>query len=170
MASWRTRLKLPSFKVTQRAGGTVVHRTVPRGRVEHMPVVTDEDQSCDEAGPDTHGLDEMAMEGLDDNSSHCLSADPSLHSIKQKASVAAWTEIRRALRCAAIESSAMRTCQCCIICSERASYRCLQCAAWAFYCPACFYTAHSKVNLFHTGEVWTVGHVCHNRYCPPIYH
>lgn len=84
---------------------------------------------------------------------------PSLQSIKQKANVAAWTEICRALRCAVMESSAMHIDQCCIVRSERALYRCLQCAAWAIYCPACFDTAHSKVNLFHTSEVWKVGHI-----------
>ena len=34
---------------------------------------------------------------------------------------------------------------------------CTHCAPWVYYCDQCFAEAHSKINLFHIGEVWEVG-------------
>ena len=41
---------------------------------------------------------------------------PSLHAMKQKASAAAWNQVRAALQKAAIESSALPSDQGCILC------------------------------------------------------
>ena len=58
---------------------------------------------------------------------------------------------------AAVEENAMPAGQCCIYCPECATHCCTQCAPWAYYYDQCFDEAHSKINLFHTGEVWEVG-------------
>ena len=57
---------------------------------------------------------------------------------------------------AAVECSAMRCGQCCILCSSEATYRCVQCASWSHYCATCFGKVHSKANIFHVGEIWEV--------------
>ena len=85
--------------------------------------------------------------------------EPSLHEIKQKASATAWGAIRDSLRQVAVECSGMPFGQGCILCSAEAKYRCVDCAAWAYYCAQCFSDAHSKVGLLHTGEVWEVSKV-----------
>ena len=69
---------------------------------------------------------------------------------------AAWGQARSALLKAVVESNAMPEDQCCISCSYSVTYRCVQCASWAYYCHQCFSDAHSRINLFHTGEVWEV--------------
>ena len=82
--------------------------------------------------------------------------EPSLHEIKQKSNVAGWESVRTALCNVAVEGSSMPIGQQCILCSTLAEYRCTECAAWAFYCSDCFGSVHSKVGIFHTGEVWQV--------------
>ena len=57
----------------------------------------------------------------------------------------------------AVEENAMPVGQCCIYYPECATHCCSQCAPWACYCDQCFAEAHSKINLFHIGEVWEVG-------------
>ena len=83
-------------------------------------------------------------------------AGPSLHAIKQKASAAAWSQVRATLQKAAIESSALPCDQGCILCGAPATHRCTSCGAWAYYCIDCFRQAHSLTNFFHVGEVWVV--------------
>ena len=92
--------------------------------------------------------------------------EPSLHEIREKASTEAWDSIRTALRDVAVECNSMPSGQKCILCSTLAEYRCIECAAWAFYCPECCGNAHQSVGIFHTGEIWQVrdyglSPVCH---------
>ena len=83
--------------------------------------------------------------------------DISTHAIKQKAATAAWEKIRPTLLTVAVENSAMPSEQNCINCAiSHATCRCVRCGPWVYYCHDCYVLAHSKVNLFHTGEVWEV--------------
>ena len=147
------RLKLPPFKVTQRTGAGVVCRSLPRGRKDAEVVEAKTSDSVIENQKED-GLVEMVT---DDSSSDCQQEfDVSLHAIKQKAATEAWSHVRSALLRAAVESSAMPADQHCINCSDHATHRCLQCAPCAYYCKECFKAAHSRINLFHTGEIWEV--------------
>ena len=60
--------------------------------------------------------------------------------------------VRRALNL----HPAMPSYQSCIMCTEAAVYRCVQCSPCVYYCHECFGEAHTTVNIFHTGEVWQV--------------
>ena len=97
---------------------------------------------------------------------------PTLHEIKQKSSVESWRKIRTEMRQAVIATSGMPVNQLCIEChQDEATYRCVQCSAWTFYCSTCFGQAHSSKNIFHTGEVWEVVHsksTCRQNYCELI--
>lgn len=150
--AWRMRLKLPSYKVTQRIGAGVVRCSLPRGRKDKVEAkVSDsivENQKEEEEEED--GLVEMTSDAYQHES------DVSLHAIKQKAATEAWNHVRSALLKAAVESSAMPAGQHCINCSDHATHRCLQCAPCAYYCYECFVAAHSRINFFHTGEIWEV--------------
>ena len=76
--------------------------------------------------------------------------DVSLHAIKQKAVTAAWGKARSALLKAVVESNAMPENQCCISCSDSATYCCIQCASWAYCCHQCYSEVHSRIDFFHT--------------------
>ena len=146
--AWHMKLSLPKFRVTQ-IGATTCHRNLPRGRkatgcvptTSALPAVAD-DTPC-----------VVTEDMLESNE-----ADPtaSLHAIKQKASTAAWDQVRALLQKAAIESNALPSDQCCILCAAPATHRCTGCGAWAYYCTSCFGQAHSVANFFHVGEVWEV--------------
>ena len=159
--AWQMRFTLPKFKVTQRASLGVTHFTLPRGR-------RGDDRASTSGIPDSSEVDmekdEETGPRLDDSASFQRTTgltddDPmvSLHYIKQKAATAAWGRARPALLKAAVEGSAMPLGQCCISCGDAATCRCIQCAPWAYYCSKCFAQAHTKVNIFHIGEVWEVG-------------
>ena len=154
--AWRMQLQLPRFKVTQIFSSGVVHRNVPRGKKAESA------GACSSSRPTTSSSGEEPTANYPD-----LLADPglppgddgqnvSLHAVKQKASTASWHEIRPLLLESAVESSAMQNGQLCITCSEDATYRCVQCSPCSHYCRECFGRAHSKRNIFHTGEVWEV--------------
>lgn len=85
-----------------------------------------------------------------------IRTDVSLHAVKEQASARAWEDIRSLLCRAAVESSAMPEKQQCIMCIERALYRCCECGSNAYYCHKCFTEAHHKVNVLHVGEIWEV--------------
>ena len=149
------KLSLPKFKVMQ-IGDTKSHRNIPRGRITTGSTVCPSHSKTDAA------VDEMPMDmpefSLEQPLSNEREATPSvsLHAIKQKASVAAWDQMRDVLLRTAIESSALPIDQKCILCTEPAIYRCTQCGAWAYYCKSCYSQAHSMTNIFHVGEVWEV--------------
>ena len=153
------RLKLPAFKVTQRCGGVVNHSTVSRGSIagQSVPVreeISDDSQSdgeWDEPGmwQDSECSPPITMEDF------CTTSDPSLHEIKQIASILAWEKLRPKLLHTAVENSALPCKQPCLLCGEdEAVYRCVQCAPWVHYCHSCFRKAHSNINIFHVGEIW----------------
>lgn len=153
--AWRMGLKLPTFKITQRTvtNATARHRNVPRGRKddtgklhEHSTATTAVEEKADPlmVEPPTFEGADVDMQG------------PSLHTIKEKAVTAAWSKVRPALLKSAVECNAMPTTQRCILCPANATYRCIQCAPWAYFCPSCFGEAHSRTNIFHIGEVWKV--------------
>ena len=129
---------------------------IPRGR---------RGQTITSPGSDMLGVDQM-QEKDEGNSrfEHCeiMPDAPSLHTIKQKSNVSVWEGVRAALRAAAVECSGLPIGQKCILCSSLAEYRCVECAPWAFYCPECFGNIHSKIGIFHTGEIWQV------QYCVTI--
>ena len=148
--------KLPSFKVTQKVrGGRTVHRTVPRGGV--IQDAHDRDSSTSKADAVMEDGDDQPTEVIEStvDVDH-VGADISLHAIREQASARAWQEIRPQLLRAAVEASAMPQTQVCIMCTERALYRCCECGSNAYYCQECFKKAHSKVNVFHVGEIWQV--------------
>ena len=158
--AWRMRLKLPSFQVTQRIGtGSTVRRNLPRGRKGDC--VGDEQLSSggevESSDLTTTDFFSTSFDTVTEDIQGCSSQpEVSLHAIKQKAATAAWIQVRPALLKAAVECSAMPVTQCCILCLQSASYRCIQCAPWAYFCQNCFSEVHSKINFFHTGEVWEV--------------
>lgn len=144
-------MKLPSLKVSQRStSGEVVVRSIPRSFTcpekfgGHNQVMEDKDSGdyCD----DYENYDDMIPD----------LPPPSLHHIAQKAASAAWKGIRSSLLKTSVEMHAMLPNQMCIVCKEKASCRCIQCAPWAFYCCECWKEAHSRVNIFHKGEIWEV--------------
>ena len=152
--AWHMKLKLPNFiKVTQ-IGETTTCRDVPRGRIETGSTAT----AAPSCTVDTGASTEIGTPDLDQYCPDDFQCGPivSLHTIKQKASTAAWDQVRAALQKAAIESSALPTDQGCILCANAATHRCTSCGAWAYYCTSCFIQAHSKANFFHVGEVWEV--------------
>ena len=55
---------------------------------------------------------------------------------------------------AALQCSPMPEAQCCILCLLADS--CIQCAPWAYFCQNWVGEVHSKINFFHSGEVWEV--------------
>ena len=156
--AWRMRLKLPPFKVTQRTGAGVVNRSLPRGRKDSVPVKVSAGFETQKEEEEEQEKGDGLMEMVTDENSACQdeSGAVSLHAIKQKAATEAWSHVRSALLKAAVESSAMPADQCCINCYDSATHRCLQCGPLAYYCYECFVAAHSRVNFFHTGEIWKV--------------
>lgn len=166
--AWRMKQKLPAFKVTQRSPGNVIRRNVARGKGIVRVGIKDEssiiEEGADPPGTTASGLGETDPEPdlLTDHTTGTelspldFGDNVSLHYIKQKASTSAWGNIRQGLLKAAVESSAMPVNQCCVMCTKEASYRCIQCSSCAYYCHECFGLAHTKVNIFHTGEIWQV--------------
>ena len=163
--AWRMKLQFPAFKVTERCtSGHVARSIVPRGRTNPsvreegnisggQSIHTDDDSTRDDGSDDVPQLDSL-WEFSEDSSKTI--AEPSLHEIKQKASVQAWSNIRPTLLKVVVECCAMRCGQRCLLCDSEATYRCVQCAPWAHYCTTCFGKAHLKANIFHVGEIWEV--------------
>lgn len=150
----RLKLKLPALKVTQRSTtGETVRRDIPRGCISSIH--SDDNSSLVETS-DNIGVQEATEGAIDDDSTYVTLDEPSLHKISQEASVASWNKIRPAILRAAIESSAMPPNEQCCMCTAEAEYRCLQCSSTSYFCRGCFCELHSKINLFHTGEVWEV--------------
>lgn len=149
--SWHMKLKLPSFKLTRRCGDSAVEQNVSRGIASQTSV-----QESPVAGSEYEEDGAFGVNDISESEDFQAVPEPSLHAIKQKSTVLAWEGVRAALRTAAVQCSAMPIGQECILCSELAEYRCLECAAWAFYCSECFGNVHSKVGIFHTGEIWQV--------------
>ena len=81
---------------------------------------------------------------------------PSLHEMREKAAVEGWSHVRLALLKTTVEGNSMPTDQTCILCGCEATHRCLNCGPQAYFCAQCFGDAHSKMNMFHVGEIWEV--------------
>ena len=156
MSSWRLKLRLPTFKATVRTGasGSASDQTIEKGhrqdKLSRTKALPSLDQSDDlSSDHEVSGGDMFEMPYNDPG--------PTLHEIKQKANVAAWSKIRQHMRRAIVECSGMPPLHTCVLCTtDEAIYRCLQCSAWAFYCADCFGKTHSDHNIFHVGEVWQV--------------
>ena len=130
----RMRSKLPAFNVTQRSKAGVVRRSVPRGR-------KDDDNAAACTGDRFSGVEEEDASDPKSDFSFTSTFEPSgaitgetsgqpdvsLHAIKQKASTAAWGQVRSALLKAVVESNAMPEGQRCISFPDSATYRCVQC-------------------------------------------
>ena len=155
------------FKATVRSGGSVSERIYNRQSdvqsststcgesSSRSPAPTMNENLCGGLETETEmpfDIPEVALPHLDPTTS-----GPTLHEIKQKSSVESWSKIRTEMRQAVIECNGMPVNQLCIDCHQNeATYRCVQCSAWTYYCAECFDKAHSSKNLFHTGEVWQV--------------
>ncbi len=82
---------------------------------------------------------------------------PSLHEIKQAASVAVWAAIREGLMDVCTGNNAMPVDQRCTCCSlSDAVYRCLQCGPYTYYCKDCLNVQHTENCVYHIPELWTV--------------
>ena len=105
--AWRMKLRLLSFKVTQRCTrGDVAQYSIPRGRKDVKEVAMNDEET--EAGPSWESppsatpfpdLEEFETE---------QDPTPTLHEVKQAANVAAWENIRSRLLQATIECSAIQ--------------------------------------------------------------
>ena len=139
------------MKVTQRSTtGETVRREIPRGCIGGE---TSQDRSsCDSNSFPLHEQEFDFSGHMDDTSSF----EPSLHRIAQEAAVTNWNTVRPAILKAAIESSALPSNQYCCLCSNEATFRCLQCSPSGYFCHQCFGDIHSKINIFHIGEVFEV--------------
>lgn len=109
-----------------------------------------------------HEIDEELQHEIEEELQHNIEKETSpgsrtsLYSIKQKSTVAAWELVRGDLLHCAVECFSMPNEQLCMNCSSLADTRCIQCGPRAFYCSECCIDAHSKINLFHTPELWQV--------------
>lgn len=141
--------------MTERSGDCTREVLVPRGRTSQTACVQDEPKydNTEDDVIDGGGVNFSTFDVTDHDPGL---QEPSLHAIKQKSNVSAWNNVREDLRRVAVECSAMPIDQECILCPSPAEYRCIECAAWAFYCSECFGKVHSKVGIFHTGEIWQV--------------
>ena len=150
--AWRIKVKLPKFKVTQRGTDSTTARTnIPRGRHDVKYV---EEASVSEGEPAEPTLSPSTsvpdLCGSGEEQIH------SLHAIKQAANAEAWKAIRSDLLKAATESFAMPLEQSCLLCSDTARYRCIQCGPNCYYCSQCLGYSHCKTNIFHIPEEWVV--------------
>ena len=68
----------------------------------------------------------MPMEPTLQSSGDSVGQNVSLYAVKQRASTAAWAQIRSVLLNTVVESSAMPSNQSCIMCPEAAVYRCVR--------------------------------------------
>lgn len=146
------------FQGSCRAGAGVVHHNLPRGKTvddvaESLPSSCREEH--EERSSHLTANDLIATVDVADVQC-CAGSEVSLYAVKERAAATAWANIRPALLKAVVEGSAMSPDQRCTMCPAAASYHCIQCAPWAFYCHNCFGLAHSRVHLFHIGEVWEV--------------
>lgn len=154
------KLKLPSLKVTQtRSHGGVVHTTVPRSCINRGTNTDDDAQASDiHDEQDCAAVDSPpSLEGYSEfDPQETL---PSLHEVREKAAVEGWSRVRTALLRTTVECNSMPTGQTCVLCTVEATYRCLDCAPWAYFCAQCFGETHNKLNIFHVGEIWKVCYV-----------
>ena len=176
MSAVKRRFRLPRLKITEKRVGSsevvrrVLSRDEPEVVVQHKRPrceEVEEDEFSVEAGNDMPPRlvvehDEQLHYNEDDmmeTSAADIDHTPkiSLHSIKQKANVAAWESIRPALLTAVVECCAMPEDQLCTLCCvSDASFRCKQCGPCVYYCSNCIHEWHNGNNIFHTAEEWKV--------------
>ena len=164
--SFKRKLKLPPFRVTTvSTDGAVRSKPIKRGRTgEYVgPLATDacadvrskpvkaEEQSIMEASV----LDSLNMDHSDAEDSSGMDF-PTLHEIKQRSNVAAWSGIRHSILDICIEGHAMPVDQQCTYCTlTDAVYRCTRCGPYVFFCEDCL-LLHSKNCVYHIPEIWKV--------------
>ena len=163
MSAVKRRVRFPRFKTREKRVGTqeVVHRTLIRGSEKAQPLeITSINESASQGEPADHCTSELPVQqysNTDNDSPTAVSGLPSLHKIKQKASIAAWEAIRPAILNTVTESFAMPKDQLCTYCDVMpASFRCLQCGPSVYYCSSCLHDWHKNNNVFHTAEEWKV--------------
>ena len=76
------------------------------------------------------------------------SMEPSFHEIQCKASINAWQQLRAEMLTVTTENSAMPIGQKCWCCGVQASFRCVRCGPFSFYCFECFCQQHRTSNFF----------------------
>lgn len=91
---------------------------------------------------------------------------PSLHSVKQKANVAAWNNARSSLLRVCIELNCLPRDQVCTLCKTHpASIRCRQCGPYTYYCSICLEQCHSVATILHSPEEYKVSVIKCNKHC-----
>ena len=162
MSAVKRRVRFPRFKTREKRVGTqeVVHRTLTRGSEKAQPLeITSIDECASQGEPEDHCTSELPVQQYSntDNDSPTAVSLPSLHKIKQKASIVAWEAIRPAILNTVTESFATPKDQLCTYCDVMpASFRCLQCGPSVYYCSSCLHDWHKNNNVFHTAEEWKV--------------
>ena len=122
--AWSTKVKLPSFKATQRSSSSrTLYRSIPRGRGQTIQEAFDSD---------TVGVCSSVANPEEVQEYENVGQNVSLHTVKEQTSASAWAQIRYLLRNTVVECSGMPSGQLCMLCSETASYRCLQCRSCAY--------------------------------------
>ena len=123
--AWRMKVKLPVFKVTQRSLSGLVSRNIPRGKNTTSSSCGDDTSdplveagTCE--GDPFVSSSFIPMEPTLQSSGDSVGQNVSLYAVKQRASTAAWAQIRLVLLNTAVESSAMPRNQSCIMCPEAA--------------------------------------------------
>ena len=70
--------------------------------------------------------------------------------------MAGWDKLRRQILLTAVEMGAMPEGQTCLVCPEKAIFRCQQCGLLVHYCYQCYQKQHERANFFHVPEKWEV--------------
>ena len=92
----------------------------------------------------------------DGNDVNDLSQLPSLHEMRQRASVTAWSRIRSCMLDMCVRNNIMPHGQACTFCFvAKAEFRCLRCGPYSYYCMKCL-ELHSLRSVYHLPEIWKV--------------
>lgn len=191
--SFRRRHKLPSFTITTiGSSGEIEKKMLQRGfREENFDELTEGEselkfQKTDSESEDLgqrSGDDWEAGQGegywqdmdtkMDRDETLSSEQLPSLHSVKQKANVAAWQSTRASLLNLSTEMNSLRADQMCTLCNcDKARFHCSQCGPLTYFCSSCLDFYHTKTGVFHSPEEFKVSLVssCSGIPCMHVQH
>lgn len=161
--SFIRRHKLRSFVITTvDSSGKTEKKTLKRGHKEQLLTESDikpKFQKMDEAEPTDQTDNEESPDWQDMNEHETISLEqlPSLHSIRQKANVAAWLSTRSFLINVCSEMNSLRADQLCSLCdTNKAMFRCIQCGPLTYFCSLCLHSYHLKTSVLHSPEEFKV--------------
>lgn len=153
------RLKLPRFKVAKHSiCGAVVQNIIGRGLKDNTSLESSNSPEHSEKSevfclskPDS---EEWHTFGF---ASESEDQDVSFHEISQKRSIHAWNSLRESILAAVTECHAMPDGQMCTCCNAVfATFRCIQCGPYMYFCDSCLPRSHLCTNVFHKPECWEV--------------